>query len=194
MSTVPSVVMYGPLGDHVATPAKRLSEKTGFCEIDARNLYEQARRNAQETARLVVDQIQNERCRRGFALHHFPRDLPEQRLFERELAERFGPHHDFNKFKAVFLDTRQDEKDRIRKNEPIYHRDNPEYDPYDRSSKRIVARPLALDTSNWMYDRTNLLTHFMRTKRDMAEVEAHKCADEIASDIMRVATETPSES
>lgn len=192
MPTSPSIIMYGPQGERVSSPAKRLSEKTGLCEIDARKLHEEARRNAEETARLVVDHIQKERCHQGFALHHYPRDLPEQRLFEKELAERFGPEHEFNKFKAVFLDPRQDKTERIRENKPLF-RDNPEYDPYDRTSKQMVARPLALDTSNWIYDRPNLLSHFMRTRRPMAEVESHKTPDEVVSDILRVTTEPVSE-
>ena len=185
-----SLVIYGPLSDHVSGPARRISEKTGLCEIDARNLFDQAHRSGQETARLVVDHIQSERCRHGFALHHFPRDLPEQRQFEKELAERFGYQHDFTKFKAVFMDPRQDDAERIRKNQSITHRENPEYDPYDRTSKKIVARPFALDTSNWMYDRLNLLSHFMETRRPMAQVESHKTAEEAASDILRVTAES----
>jgi hypothetical protein len=192
-TTSPSIVLYGPVSDHMSAAAKRLSEKTGLCEIDARRLFEEARPSTEEFARLITDRIQNERCRRGFALHHFPRDLPEQRQFEKELVQRFGLQHEFTKFKAVFLDPRQEDAERIRKNEPTYHRDNPEYDPYDRSSKKIIARPFALDSSNWIYDRSNLLSHFMDTRRPMAQVGVHKSADEAASDIIRVASESHEE-
>jgi adenylate kinase family enzyme len=182
---VPCLVLYGPLNERTLAAARRLSERTGFCEVDARNFYEKARRSSADLARLVVDEIeQNERCHRGFVLHEYPRTMPEEQQFERELLLRFGPRSRFAKFSALFLDPRQDEA-----SEPIIHRDNPEYDPYAPSYKQAVARAIAVDTSNWIYDRVNLMNHFIKTRRLMNQVDVHKPADETATEVISILTQ-----
>ena len=191
MTPKTSVVLFGPHGSARSRHAGELAKREGICEVDASAFWGESKKISSEDAiKRIREQLEQERCQAGFALHHFPNNLPEQERFEKMIKDRFGASHPFNQFKAVFLDVGRDPVgERLFKKQPILERDNPEYDPYDPVNKDIIGRALTIGTGNWIYDKPPLLSHFMKTQREMLTVDALKPHQETTQDIIRIIRE-----
>ena len=144
-----------------------------------------------EAVRKIQSALESERCRQGFALHHFPNNLPEEKALERMLKEKFGENHPFTKFDAVFLNVAREPVDARRaKGKPILEKDTPDFDPTEPMAKGVIGRQFTLGTSNWLHERPLFLDWFMRTKRGMVEVDAlSKPAEETTREILRIVGE-----
>ena len=139
-----------------------------------------------EAVRKIEKELQKDRCQLGFALHHFPSNLPEEKHLEKMLSKKYGPDHPFSKFKAVFLNVgKEDPQARMRQGKPNLDRDTPDYDPFDPLNKLNIARHFTIGTGNWGHERTLFMDHFTKTRRGMTEIDALKPSREAAQDILR---------
>jgi adenylate kinase len=92
-----SCVLLGPDYAGVETQATFLRKEWGMCTIKRTDILKQSR-SLDAAIKELSDEIGSFRCRRGFAVSHFPETTEEAKAFDDMIASKHSRHSDYKVF------------------------------------------------------------------------------------------------